>query len=472
MDVDLSVERKSRPARRNAGAPTARANSKRCVTSCSATHVRNSIRGRAPSPARTRDVRHDEEQRAPGRVAGHGQVVLPEHALREEPEHRARPASPSAAGRAASPARPSVLRLGAGIPSRHRAPERLARSRARRGLEQAARARDVRLTHSARRTASTCDTSAGAARPVKSATGELRGPNGLRPARALLLGGLGIAPRPTTAEAMPTCRASSQFTGPVEDAITRWSSRKSGASRGIAGVPAEREPYPAGPLMPASLRPSRYNGPPCRPTGTLVRVTAEPLDPRRSVGVRRRPRRRRDLLFSGPFATTRTPARWSRASSTRPGRSARPSGSRRSATRCSRSGPSCRVALLHRIGGLDGGRGLRPGRCSAPHRAEAFEAGRHGIERIKQDVPIWKKEGLVSGEAHWVMGSSGWRPGHRPRHREHARVPAGRGIVYDEPTVVAVNARDRPRVAIGDDVAGACSAAPGNVIVVRPLDAA
>ena len=42
---------------------------------------------------------------------------------------------------------------------------------------------------------------------------------------------------------------------------------------------------------------------------------------------------------------------------------------------------------------------------SAPHRAEAFEACRHGIERLKQDVPIWKKEDLVSGEAHWVMGS-------------------------------------------------------------------
>ena len=42
---------------------------------------------------------------------------------------------------------------------------------------------------------------------------------------------------------------------------------------------------------------------------------------------------------------------------------------------------------------------------SAPHRAEAFEACRHGIERLKEDVPILKKEGLVSGEAHWVMGS-------------------------------------------------------------------
>jgi len=43
--------------------------------------------------------------------------------------------------------------------------------------------------------------------------------------------------------------------------------------------------------------------------------------------------------------------------------------------------------------------------CSAPHRADAFEACRHGIERLKRDVPIWKKEALASGESRWVMGS-------------------------------------------------------------------
>jgi molybdopterin synthase catalytic subunit len=67
--------------------------------------------------------------------------------------------------------------------------------------------------------------------------------------------------------------------------------------------------------------------------------------------------------------------------------------------------PVCRVALLHRIGGLSVGEVSVLVCCSAPHRAEAFEAARHGIERIKHDVPIWKKEGLVSGDAHWVMGS-------------------------------------------------------------------
>lgn len=67
--------------------------------------------------------------------------------------------------------------------------------------------------------------------------------------------------------------------------------------------------------------------------------------------------------------------------------------------------PLRRVALLHRTGELAIGEVSVVVACSAPHRAEAFEACRHGIERLKQDVPIWKKEGLTSGEAHWVMGS-------------------------------------------------------------------
>ncbi|CAN5721252.1 molybdenum cofactor biosynthesis protein MoaE [soil metagenome] len=67
--------------------------------------------------------------------------------------------------------------------------------------------------------------------------------------------------------------------------------------------------------------------------------------------------------------------------------------------------PARRVAIVHRVGELTVGETSVIVAVSAPHRAEAFEACRHGIERLKDDVPIWKKEGLVSGEAHWVMGS-------------------------------------------------------------------
>lgn len=67
--------------------------------------------------------------------------------------------------------------------------------------------------------------------------------------------------------------------------------------------------------------------------------------------------------------------------------------------------PLRKVALLHRFGELAVGEVSVALAVSAPHRAEAFEACRHAIERLKQDVPIWKKEHLVSGDSGWVMGS-------------------------------------------------------------------
>jgi molybdopterin synthase catalytic subunit len=67
--------------------------------------------------------------------------------------------------------------------------------------------------------------------------------------------------------------------------------------------------------------------------------------------------------------------------------------------------PVLKVAILHRTGHLEVGETSVVVCCSAPHRAEAFEACRHGIERVKRDVPIWKKERLATGDAHWVMGS-------------------------------------------------------------------
>jgi molybdopterin synthase catalytic subunit len=67
--------------------------------------------------------------------------------------------------------------------------------------------------------------------------------------------------------------------------------------------------------------------------------------------------------------------------------------------------PICRVALLHRTGELEVGEASVVVAVSAGHRAEAFEACRHGIERLKADVPIWKKESLDSGDGRWVQGA-------------------------------------------------------------------
>jgi len=67
--------------------------------------------------------------------------------------------------------------------------------------------------------------------------------------------------------------------------------------------------------------------------------------------------------------------------------------------------PIRKVALLHRTGDLDVGEASVVVAVSSAHRAEAFEACREGIEQLKHDVPIWKKELLATGEGHWVMGA-------------------------------------------------------------------
>lgn len=65
----------------------------------------------------------------------------------------------------------------------------------------------------------------------------------------------------------------------------------------------------------------------------------------------------------------------------------------------------CRVALLHATGTLRIGEVSVVVAVSAPHRAAAFDACRFGIEELKADVPIWKKETLSTGDAEWVMGA-------------------------------------------------------------------
>jgi molybdopterin converting factor subunit 1 len=60
-----------------------------------------------------------------------------------------------------------------------------------------------------------------------------------------------------------------------------------------------------------------------------------------------------------------------------------------------------RVAIRHRIGLVDIGETSVAIAVSAAHRAEAFEACRFAIDRLKEIVPIWKKEHFEGGEI-WI----------------------------------------------------------------------
>ena len=77
-----------------------------------------------------------------------------------------------------------------------------------------------------------------------------------------------------------------------------------------------------------------------------------------------------------------------------------------------RAFPDVAVAVVHRLGHLAVGDASIAIVCASPHRAESFGACRMTIDRIKQTVPIWKKERGPGGEE-WV----GWQGSHEQHER-------------------------------------------------------
>ena len=71
------------------------------------------------------------------------------------------------------------------------------------------------------------------------------------------------------------------------------------------------------------------------------------------------------------------------------------------------------VALIQRVGTLAAGEPTVLVAVSSPHRDQGcFEAARYGIDRIKEIVPVWKKEIGPNGEE-WVEGHYAPQPGDR-----------------------------------------------------------
>ncbi|MDV2482178.1 molybdenum cofactor biosynthesis protein MoaE [Methanoculleus sp. Wushi-C6] len=63
------------------------------------------------------------------------------------------------------------------------------------------------------------------------------------------------------------------------------------------------------------------------------------------------------------------------------------------------------VDIVHRVGSLQLGETILLIVVGAGHRKEAFEACEYILERIKESVPIWKKE-IGEGGERWVPGES------------------------------------------------------------------
>jgi molybdopterin synthase catalytic subunit len=67
--------------------------------------------------------------------------------------------------------------------------------------------------------------------------------------------------------------------------------------------------------------------------------------------------------------------------------------------------PGTRLGLHHRTGRLEIGEASIIIVAASPHRPSAFAACRYAIERVKQIVPIWKREYFDGGDV-WLEGAT------------------------------------------------------------------
>jgi molybdopterin synthase catalytic subunit len=92
--------------------------------------------------------------------------------------------------------------------------------------------------------------------------------------------------------------------------------------------------------------------------------------------------------------------------------------------------PIARIAIVHRTGVVPIGMASVAIAVSSAHRADAFEAARHTIDRLKEIVPIWKKE-FFEGGAVWIGDQACrdgvWQHGQVESDGDRRAVPPGGG---------------------------------------------
>jgi len=80
--------------------------------------------------------------------------------------------------------------------------------------------------------------------------------------------------------------------------------------------------------------------------------------------------------------------------------------------------PGARVAVHHRLGRLEIGEASIVIAAASAHRADAFAACRYTIERVKQIVPIWKREHFDGGDV-WLEGATADPDDHAAREKAY-----------------------------------------------------
>ena len=65
------------------------------------------------------------------------------------------------------------------------------------------------------------------------------------------------------------------------------------------------------------------------------------------------------------------------------------------------SSPGLRAAIVHRLGEVPVGEPSVVIAVASPHRAAAYDASRTALERLKAEIPIWKREHYTEGPPVW-----------------------------------------------------------------------
>src|SRR4029077_1345046 len=73
-----------------------------------------------------------------------------------------------------------------------------------------------------------------------------------------------------------------------------------------------------------------------------------------------------------------------------------------------------RAAIVHRLGEVPVGEASVVIAVASPHRGAAYEASRLALERLKAEVPIWKREHYAGGGAVWREEETLVAPAPRP----------------------------------------------------------
>lgn len=60
-----------------------------------------------------------------------------------------------------------------------------------------------------------------------------------------------------------------------------------------------------------------------------------------------------------------------------------------------------RLVIVHRLGDVPVGEASVVIAAASPHRDAAYQASRTALERLKREVPIWKREHYASGDVVW-----------------------------------------------------------------------